>query len=189
MLDTLITSKTRLKLLLKLFLNPSTSGYLQGLASEFGESSNAIRVELNRFEDAGLLSSEFQGRKRFYKANRNHSMFIDIQNILKKYVGIDAIVENIVARTGNLQEVYIEGDLAQGKVSSIIDLVLVGEELDRIYIASLISKAEKMLNKRIRYVCLSSSEISEYFKSQSSNSKLLIWSDENRKKQRQTNPE
>ena len=55
MLETLVTSKTRAKLLLKFFLNPSTSAYLRGLADEFGESTNGVRVELNRLMEAGLL--------------------------------------------------------------------------------------------------------------------------------------
>ncbi|HIO73555.1 MAG TPA: ArsR family transcriptional regulator, partial [Flavobacteriales bacterium] len=44
MLDSLITSKTRVKLLLKFFLNPNTSAYLRGLSTEFGESTNAVRL-------------------------------------------------------------------------------------------------------------------------------------------------
>ena len=58
MLDSLITSKTRIKLLLKFFLNSSMKAYLRGLAEEFGESTNAIRLELNHLEEAGLLKSE-----------------------------------------------------------------------------------------------------------------------------------
>ncbi len=50
MLGTLITSKTRVKLLLKFFLNSNAKAHLRGLETEFGESSNAIRLELNRFE-------------------------------------------------------------------------------------------------------------------------------------------
>ena len=57
MLETLISSKTRIKLLLKFFLNSKATSYLRGLESEFGESSNGIRIELNRFEKAGMLSS------------------------------------------------------------------------------------------------------------------------------------
>ncbi|HPI15850.1 MAG TPA: ArsR family transcriptional regulator, partial [Spirochaetota bacterium] len=53
MLDALITSKTRVKLLLKFFMNPETRSYLRSLAEEFGESTNAVRVELNRLENAG----------------------------------------------------------------------------------------------------------------------------------------
>ena len=53
MIEALISSKTRIKLLLKFFLNSKTTSYLRGLEAEFGESSNAIRIELNRFEKAG----------------------------------------------------------------------------------------------------------------------------------------
>ena len=47
MLDSLITSKTRLRLLIKFFLNIANKGYLNGLANEFGESTNSVRKELN----------------------------------------------------------------------------------------------------------------------------------------------
>ena len=70
MLDTLITSKTRIKLLLKFFLNSNSSSYLRGLESEFGESSNAIRLELNKFEKAGLLTTTTNGNKKMFKADR-----------------------------------------------------------------------------------------------------------------------
>jgi DNA-binding transcriptional regulator PaaX len=68
MIETLISSKTRVKLLLKFFLNSKNSSYLRGLEAEFGESTNAIRLELNKLEEAGLLSSELNGNKKFFKA-------------------------------------------------------------------------------------------------------------------------
>jgi len=65
MLDTLITSKTRIKLLLKFFLNSNASSYLRNLEGEFGESTNGIRLELNKFEKAGLLQSQVSGNKSY----------------------------------------------------------------------------------------------------------------------------
>ena len=85
MLETLITSKTRLKLLLKFFLNSNSSSYLRELESEFHESTNAIRLELNRFEEAGLLQSQTKGNKKFYHANTDHPLYPDINSILLKY--------------------------------------------------------------------------------------------------------
>ena len=69
MLDTLITSKTRIKLLLKFFSNKSNSAYLRSLAEEFGKSTNSVRIELNRLAEAGLLESEPSGNTVLYKAN------------------------------------------------------------------------------------------------------------------------
>ena len=66
MIEGLITSKTRIKLLLKFFLNSETKSYLRSLESEFDESSNSIRVELNRLEAAGLLQSNLEGNKKIF---------------------------------------------------------------------------------------------------------------------------
>jgi len=81
MIKTLITSETRIKLLLKFFLNPDISGYLRQLADEFGESTNGIRLELNKLAEAKLLKSEHKGRNIFYRANNKHALFEDIRNI------------------------------------------------------------------------------------------------------------
>ncbi len=131
MLDTLITSKTRLKLLLKFFLNSNSRSYLRNLESEFGESTNSIRLELNRFEEAGLLTSEFDGNKKYFSANTGHPLFSDIHNIILKQIGFDKIVETVIQKLGNLKRVYVEGDFAKGKNNSIIDLIFVSEELNR----------------------------------------------------------
>ena len=126
MLDSLVTSQTRIKLLMKFFLNSSTRAHLRGLESEFGESSNAIRVELNRFENAGLLNSQPDGNKKIYQANSKHPLFRDIHNIILKETGIDRVIEKVIHRLGNLICVYLTGDFARGKDSRVIELILVG---------------------------------------------------------------
>lgn len=75
MLDSLITSKTRIELLVKFFLNSSMKSYLRGLADEFGESTNAIRLELNHLEEAELLRAGYEGNKKVYQANPSHPLF------------------------------------------------------------------------------------------------------------------
>ena len=86
MLESLITSKTRIKLLLKFFINPSTKAYLRELAKEFDVSTNSIRLELNRLEGSNLLISQTQGRTVQYQANTKNTLFKDIRNIALKYV-------------------------------------------------------------------------------------------------------
>ena len=56
MLENLITSKTRLRLLIKFFISQANKGHLNGLASEMGESTNSIRKELNHLFEAGYLN-------------------------------------------------------------------------------------------------------------------------------------
>ncbi len=180
MLDTLITSKTRLKLLLKFFLNPGTRAYLRALSEEFGDSTNSIRIELNRFEEAGMLSSEEEGNRKFFRANTRHPLFVDVHNMLRKFTGIDEIVEQILERLGHVHRVYVEGALAEGRETDVIDLVLVseseseGESINREYLTQLIDKVERHLGKHIRYVLLSDSEEVQYI-NKKKNKPLLIW--------------
>lgn len=172
MLDSLITSKTRLKLLLKFFLNKENTSYLRNLENEFGESTNAIRLELNRFESAGLLTTEHIGNKKYFRANSKHPLFPDINNILRKTIGIDRIVEHVTSNIGDLKETFLIGDLALGKESNVIDLLLVGDKIDRSFVTNLVEKAEKHVSRKIRFLILSEYEKQEYLKN---NPALLIW--------------
>jgi DNA-binding transcriptional ArsR family regulator len=158
MLDTLVTSKTRLKLILKFFLNPGSSAYLRGLAEEFGESSNAVRLELNRFEEAGLLESEAKGNKKLYQANQKHPLYKDINSIIRKTIGIDQIVDEVVAKLGDVQEAYVTGDFAVGKNGKTVDILLIGTEIHKDFLLKLIDKAEALIKRKIRYLILSPAE-------------------------------
>ncbi|WP_321345683.1 ArsR family transcriptional regulator [uncultured Draconibacterium sp.] len=162
MLESLITNKTRLKLLFKFFLNKETTSYLRNLESEFGESTNAIRIELNRLENAGLLLSHFDGNKKIFKANDLHPLYDEINRILQKTVGLDMIVDHITTKIKELKEAYLIGDLAIGKESGIIDILLVGEELDSKLVAALTSKTEMMIDRKIRYLIVNNKEKNNY---------------------------
>ena len=176
MIETLISSKTRIKLLLKFFLNSTNSSYLRGLESEFGESSNAIRLELNKFEKAGLLNSNQKGNKKFFQANVEHPLFNDIHNILLKFTGLDKIIEKVVHNLGDLERVYLVGNLARGLNSDIVDLVFVGD-IDKKYLFELVEKAEAISGKKIKYVAYESSEWKEGNIEELHTHQLLLWSE------------
>ena len=174
MLDSLITSKTRIKLLLKFFINPETKAYLRELAKEFGESTNSVRLELNRLTKANLLVSKNRGRTILYNANTEHTLFRDIQNIALKYVGIDRIIENMVKSLGEVQSAYIIGDYAKGKDSGIIDLVLIGE-IDQKILQQLIEKTEKLIKRKIRPMLLTKEEFKKLSKTLDVKHAFPIW--------------
>lgn len=173
MLETLISSRTRIKLLLRLFLNPYATAYLRGLAEEFNESTNSIRVELNRFEDAGMILSESKGNKKMYKANDMHPLYGDLRSILLKYVGIDRIIEVIISRMGRLEKLYLTGDYARGKDTGIIDLIFIGE-MDKPYLINLVIKVEKLIDRKVRFLTYDLDEW-ESGNGRSSENYLLLW--------------
>ena len=109
MLDSLITSQTRIKLLLKFFLNPESRSYLRELADEFGESTNSVRVELNRLTEAGLLCSADEGRTKVYRANTKHPLFPEIHSMVRKFTGIDQLIPQVLSKLGDIHSAYIVG--------------------------------------------------------------------------------
>jgi hypothetical protein len=175
MIEALISSKTRIKLLYKFFLNSNTTSYLRGLEEEFNESSNSIRLELNKFENAGFLTSETEGNKKIFKANTNHPLFKDINSIVLKLTGIDYVIDYILQRIGNLEKVYLIGNLSKGKDSDIIDLVLVGD-INKPYLVDLIGKAEKKINKKNKFISYLPEEFNLEKIKEPGLHPLLIWS-------------
>src|SRR4030042_3149657 len=158
MLSSLITSETRIKLLMKFFLNSSTKAHLRGLEAEFGESSNSIRIELNRFEEAGLLNSLWEGNKKIFQANNKHPLYTDIHNIILKETGIDRVIDKVIHRLGNLLCVYLTGDFARGKDSPVIELILVGADIEREYLARKVVQAEELVGRKVSFVVLEPDE-------------------------------
>jgi hypothetical protein len=177
-IGTLISSKTRIKLLLKFFLNSNTTAYLRNLEEEFGESSNAIRVELNKFEEAGMLSSFLKGNKKIFRANTAHPLFQEIHNILLKQLGIDRIIEEVIDRLGYLERVYLVGEFARGLDSDVIDLIFIGD-VDKNYLFVLIEKAEKIIKRKIRHLIYTSQDFNyESWVKTAQVEPLLLWAQE-----------
>ena len=173
MLDTLVTSKTHLKLILKFFLNSTSSAYLKELAKEFGESSNSVRLELNRFEQAGLLESKVSGNKKLYSANVVHPLYNDIHSIISKTIGIDQIIEFVIAKLGDVEEAYLTGDLAIGKDGKTIDILLIGNDINKNFLHVLIDKTESLIDRKIRYLILSPIEAEAHLGDEKE--AMLIW--------------
>ena len=163
MLNSLITSKTRIKLLLRLFLVENSSSYLREMEKEFGDPVNSVRTELNRFEDAGLIIGFFRNGKKYFRANTDHPLFCEINNILKKFVGIDRINSCIASKVNDLEAAYLSGSLASGLDSDCIELLLVGQDLDDSAIRNLVSETEKQMERRINYLLLTANQMNNFF--------------------------
>lgn len=171
MIEALITSKTRIRLLVKFFLNPAMSAYLRELSDEFGESTNGIRVELNRMAKAGILETRSEGKTLLYKARISHPLFDEISGLVAKYIGLDKIVEDVVSKLGQVEAAYITGDYAKGKDSGIVDLVLVGD-VDKAYLLTLIEKVENLIKRKIRFLILTREESEKILNKTGA---ILIW--------------
>ena len=151
MLNTLITSKTRLRMLIKFFINTTNKGYLNGLATEFNESTNSIRKELNNLSSAGYLLKSKSNNRVIYNANKKHPLFKVLQKVIKQHLGIDEIVTTILEKLGDVKSVAIVGDYAKGIDSGTIHVILLGDRIDVGYLKDLIEKIEKKITRKVSF--------------------------------------
>lgn len=146
MLDSIISSKTRLNLLIKFFISELNEGHLRGLSEEFSESTNAIRKELNQLATAGFLIKHKQQNKVVYKANVEHPLFESIQKLVRTYLNIDQLVAQILKNSGKIERILL---VSTTVMSDCLEIVIKGEEIDMEYLNSLLNKAQLILNKPI----------------------------------------
>src|SRR5690606_7679476 len=107
-------------------ISSANSGHLRGLATEFNESTNAIRKELNHLSDAGYLDKKEVSNKIDYKANTSHPMYKLLQQVVHKYLGLDTIVETILERMGDVSHIELIGDYVKGNDSGVIEINITG---------------------------------------------------------------
>lgn len=160
MLESLITSKTRLRLLVKFFVNIANNGYLNSLANEFGESTNSVRKELNNLNSAGYLVKKVKNNKVIYSANSKHPLFSVMQSVVRRHLGIESIVEKVLNNIGEIEKIILLGDYAKGIDSGTIDVLIVGKDIKKDYLDRINSKIENEINRKVNFL-ISSTGISE----------------------------
>ena len=151
MLGQLITSKTRLRLLIKFFISQANKGHLNGLAIEMGESTNAIRRELNHLQGAGYLNKIKVNNKVEYNANIDHPLYDVLRKVVLKHLGLEDIVDTVLDRMGEVNQIILVGDYAKGIDSGFIEIFLIGQHLNMNYIAQLEDKIEKLIGRKVGF--------------------------------------
>jgi len=163
LLDNFFSGKIRVRLLTKLLLNPASKVYLRGLERDLGVSSNTVRLELNKLSEMHLIKMQEEdahAKVKHYAVNTQHPLFASLRGIILKYVGLDQIAEQVISKLGNVDKVYLTGDLAQGKNSIFVDLVIVGD-VDKTYLYKLVEKVEVLISKKVRVGLFTASEFTE----------------------------
>jgi hypothetical protein len=131
-------------------------GHLRGLAEEFGESTNAIRKELNNLSEAGLLIKSEDKNRVDYQANPNHALFNNLQDLIQKYLGLDKLIHAVLERMGNVRQIALVGDYARGIDSGRIEVQITGEQLNEDYLENVSNKLKALIDKDVVFQIKSS---------------------------------
>lgn len=151
MLNSLITSRTRLRMLIKFFVSAANNGYLNGLAAEFNESTNSIRKELNNLSAAGYLLKSKENNRVIYNANTSHPMFAILQKIVRQHLGLEQIVETVIERIGDVDQIALVGEYSRGIDSGNIEIIINGNEFNKDYLKNIKPKIEKKIGRQVSF--------------------------------------
>ena len=116
-----------------------------------GESTNSIRKELNHLQEAGYLQKFKVNNKVEYKANTNHPLFETLRKVVFKHLGLEDIVEKVLERMGDVDQIILIGDYAKGNDTGLIEVFLIGQDLNMEYISQLENKIEDLIGRKINF--------------------------------------
>ena len=139
-------------MLIKFFVSAANKGYLNGLANEFNESTNSIRKELNNLSDAGYLLKSKQNNRIIYNADIKHPLFKVLQKIVRQHLGLEEIVETVISRMGDLDIIALTGDYAKGIDSGIIQIVIIGDKVNKVYLENIRPKIKDKISREVEFV-------------------------------------
>lgn len=108
-----------------------------------------------------------------FRANCQHPLFDGIHGLLLRHTGIDHIVEKVVANLKGLHGAWVINHFANGIDHPVIELLLTGEEIDLQYLNQLTAKAEKIIDRKIRFVIATPDEGTTFLKNYTE--ALLLW--------------
>ena len=160
MLEAIVSSKTRVKLLTLFLLSPGREYYVREIVRLTDENMNAVRRELANLESFGLISGTKKGNQQYYTVNREFFLYEDLQKILLKTEGVAQVIKENLAHLGTIDCMFIYGSFAAGKAGtkSDIDLFIVGD-IDEAKVIPFVHESELAVNREINYTLLHRDEL------------------------------
>ena len=139
-------------MLIKFFVSAANNGYLNGLANEFNESTNSIRKELNNLSEAGYLLKSKKNNRIIYNANTAHPMFGILQKIVRQHLGLEEIVETVIERIGDVDQIALTGEYARGLDSGNIEIIINGSKVNNDYLENIKPKIKKKIGRDVSFL-------------------------------------
>ncbi len=159
MLEALIPSRVRVKLLTLFLLNPECEFYIREIARMTGENTSGVRRELANLESFGLLIGRRRGNQQHFTVNRDFFLYGDLQQLVLKTEGAARVIRENLSSLQDIECMFIYGSFAKGTAGggSDIDLFIVGDVSEEVLIP-LVNASERMINREINYTLMHGSE-------------------------------
>ncbi|MGB9911373.1 MAG: ArsR family transcriptional regulator [Microgenomates group bacterium] len=160
MLQSLIISRCRRKILEILVTQPQELFYIRQLVKLTGEEINAVRRELTKLEKEGIVQKETRGNRIYYWINKNHILFGDLLSLFNKTAGLGGELLKNRNKIGKVKLIMISGRFARGLPTKqgAVDLLIVGE-INLNNLAEIIRQQEEKVGREINYTVMTKEEL------------------------------
>jgi predicted nucleotidyltransferase len=158
-LQDFMISKVRVKLLKAFFSKPGEIYYIRQLVRKTNEEINAVRRELSRMENAGMVKKEMRGNRIYYGFKKGYAFYDELLRLVAKTTGIGRRMIKEKNKLGRIKFAMLSGRVARGKKheQQDVDLLVVGEVVLP-QLAALVRSFESKLDREINYTVMTEKE-------------------------------
>lgn len=160
MLEALISSRARVKLLSLFLQNPGKEYFVREIVRMTGENINAVRRELANLASFGLITGRKRGNQQYYEVNTGHFLYADLQKVILKTEGVAGVLAQALAGEKAITCSFIYGSFAKGTAGSgsDIDLFIIGDA-DEARLIPLIAECENTTGREINFTLMTGAEL------------------------------
>ncbi|OGM76807.1 hypothetical protein A2188_01670 [Candidatus Woesebacteria bacterium RIFOXYA1_FULL_43_9] len=159
-LSDLITSRVRVKVLELFFKNIGEKYHVRGVVREVDEEINAVRIELDRFEKAGILGKENRGNRVYYSIREDYEFFTDLVSLVAKTTGLGAEILQSKKKIGSLSFIMFSGRFARylpKKNDDEVDILIIGDA-NMTVLSDIVRAEESRRGSEINYTVMTRQE-------------------------------
>lgn len=145
-------SNVQQRVLALIFGQPERSFYTSEIVKTVNSGTGAVERELQRLHGSGLVSVQWIGNQKHYRANPHSPIFNELQSIVQKTAGVaGTLAEALRPHAGNLQAAFVFGSVAKGSdtAASDIDVLVIGDDLDYSGLYTSLQGAESKLHRKV----------------------------------------
>ncbi len=160
MLDDLVISRVRVKILTLFLSHPGTIFHVRDIVRKVDEEINAVRRELAHMEKAGMVAKEQRANRLFYNFRRDYPLYFELLELIGKTSGLGWDIIKQKAKLGKIKFAFISGRYLRGlprRGSTDVDLLIVGTVVLP-ELSQLVKAEEVRRGKELNYTVMTEEE-------------------------------
>lgn len=151
-LQDFMISRVRVRMTELFFSDPQEMYYVREITRKTKEEINAVRRELERMLEAGILKSEQRGNRLYYSLNERYTFYQELRQMVAKSTGLGKKIRQLKRKLGEIDYVMFSGGFIKGQLpkQGEVDILVIGSVVMP-ELQALIQEEEARIGREINY--------------------------------------